>query len=718
MVLPFPFDAVESFFNNIFNDITRTILELPSKIFNFISSGITTLSNLISSSVTNIIDRMVGLLGFFKDQIVGALVGLPSAILGLVGGVKSVIEPFFIDIFNRLSGFFDFVAKSLQANITSFILSAQNTIINAVTSLPSSINAFISNISNTLFTVSDRIFSEVVKLPSTLFPLFTNLKDLFLSGINDVRNSIQANLSFIANIGATLQNQIGTLGFNIQQLFTPITSLLGQLPQIGQQLSQGILQQLGASITALKALVFDPLFNIMQDVFSQARVAFRPTGSITPEAASTQVQQQGPLILAAQLGVLSFGALGEFFSWGQVDQVARAANDAIRQTGIDVIMKDWIVGEYEIGVRPALVRAILKKFTPLIPNPSDLVQMVVREAFVPEFRTPAPALFKQFMLEVGFDEFWSDTFWTAHWRPIEFETAANMFHRGIIDRDDLIRRLVILDFRPDDANLLQQLIFRLPNRIEARLMSRFGLLTDDQINEILRAEGVREDFIDPLRTMMQEFSLTSIFSRTETTGIAAFEDGLLGESELRGLLTKIKRPEGIIDQDLALARLKRDLEYRRFAISTVINTMKKGQIDKEQGRIELINLGLDTDRIALILARIQFELDLRTSKAVKVNAPDLTVSQLQQALKRGKITLDDTINALSAKGYDANEVRVLIETAQPPPIDKIITIGQILSAFKKEVIDEAEAKRRLKAQGLEDDEVNILIASNLPPMRE
>ncbi|MGH9879591.1 MAG: hypothetical protein ACRD5H_18335, partial [Nitrososphaerales archaeon] len=338
-----------------------------------------------------------------------------------------------------------------------------------------------------------------------------------------------------------------------------------------------------------------------------------------------------------------------------MDQITRGIIDTLDDIGVDTFATDLITFDYEVGVKPALAREVLRRYVPLIPGPGDLVNMVVKEAFVPELRTPAPVLFSKFMAETGFDEFWSTTFWTAHWKPLDLEVITEMFHRQIITEEDFIRRLIILDFRPDDTEIVKQWLFRLPNRVEARIMARFGLLTNEQLNEIIRSEGVREDFVEPLRVMMQEFALTSIFSRTESTAIASFQEGTINEPDLVALLTKIKRPPGVIDDELALAHLRRQLDFKKEQIKSIDKAARKGLLTPEKAEAEFQKLGLDPEAISLLIGLAKFEQAISTTPDVKTNAPKLTASQILSGMRVGKIKPEDGMAALQAKGYTTEE---------------------------------------------------------------
>ncbi len=666
MVLPFPFDAVESFFRQLFNDIARAIAKIAGDVFQGLNSALAPLRTFIEQKITSIQSIVWNQLIQIKDQILGGLAGVPAAVSSLLGGIANAVRPFFDSIRNFFQTLYADLRNILLTSVIPFLANLGRDFNRGVNSVLGTISAVVTPAIKQVQDATTSLFNNLANLPATIWNQLTQWGTSIQTQLATFAQSllVQGNNSFAAIAG--LYEPIGNLTTGFNNLVRDTTAGFLQVGQTLGNVFSPLVDFIGNAWASLRSEFIDPLLNEIQSFPDAIRKLTAPTGSIDPLAARGIWAAAGGISFFIHVKLALAAAAVEAASVGQIDQIGRLWNDILNNLGISAYAKDLATADFDIGVRPALNRQILSLYTPLIPGSGDLVNMVVKEAFVPELRTPAPEIFSKFMAEAGFDEFWSTTFWTAHWKPLDLQIITEMFHRKIITEDDFIRRLIILDFRPDDTEIVKQWLFRLPNRVEARIMARFGLLTDEQLNEIIRSEGVREDFVEPLRVMMQEFNLTSVFSKTETAAISGFEDGILTESDTIKLLQQIKRPPGVIEQEIPLMRLKRQLDFKRRQIAIVTSAAKKDIITPEMAEQEYQKLGLDPDVIGLLVGIATYEKNIATPEGVKAAVPKLTATQIVKAAQQGVIDPDAALAALQAKGYTADEARVLFEIAPTP----------------------------------------------------
>lgn len=549
--------------------------------------------------------------------------------------LNGVIIPTLQNFFSQVQRGFNNVAANISAFLDPILQAMRQEIAGAVSilnSLPATVwnqlqavNQDLKQHQNNLAQGAQNVQAQIFGLQSQTAQAFANFGTEF---------------SLFAEEANNVFNQIGNIGSTIfQSLQSGVTNIM-----------EGI-----------KTQFVDPLLNQIRSFPDMIQNLIRPTGSITPEDARTMMFATGIPAVGGYMSINVVQLFTEMLTFGQVDELGEVMIDTLDDLGIGEFAKTMIFFDYETGVMPALRREVLRRYEPNIPGPGDLVNMVVKEAFVEELRTPAPETFAKFMKEHGFSKFWSDTWWTAHWNPIGFDRIIEMFHRGIIDEADFIRRLILLDFRPDDTEIMKELIFKLPNRLEARIMSRFGLLTDDQLDRILEAEGILPEFKPALKTMFQEFNLTNIFTRTESAATSAYEKGLIDESKFSELMKQIKRPPGVIEADLALGRFKRDLEFREIQVKAVEKALKRGQITPELAEDRLLQTGMDQEFIKFLMAQIAWELDVGVTANVKSKLPNLTATQITKAVKKEEISMEEGLGALEARGYSTEEADIFFK---------------------------------------------------------
>ena len=125
-----------------------------------------------------------------------------------------------------------------------------------------------------------------------------------------------------------------------------------------------------------------------------------------------------------------------------------------------------------------------------LPGANDLVRMELREVFRAADRAAALSVppserFTAEMAKWGFDKYWSDSYWAAHWELPSPLMGYDMFHRlrpGKVDdsiafdRDALWNLLKVLDYRPDFIDRLIELSYHPITRVDVRRMWKLGVI--------------------------------------------------------------------------------------------------------------------------------------------------------------------------------------------------------------------------------------------------
>lgn len=463
----------------------------------------------------------------------------------------------------------------------------------------------------------------------------------------------------------------------------------------------------------------------------------------------------------------------EIVSLGQIDNVFNNASFVLQVSGVVDLIRDGYTLEYQHGIRPQIIREINATYQPMLPSPSELVTMVVREAFDPAFVTPAPDTFAYWMSQLGFSREWSDRYWTAHWRWLPNETAIEMFHRGIIDENTLAKTFIINDVHPQTLPYWLKFVYRLPNRVEARIMGRFGLLTPEQMQKILKAEGIDPEFIPALATMIFEYHLGSLMTKLESFAINAYEDGYISPTVFTELMREARFPDSVTNAALKLADLKRRTQIVETKRKLTVELAKKGLIEPGNAANILRSLGIVDDVVASDLEIITAYRTLGEEKTLEnlqiklvteaINAYDdgvvtdnefaaiLAESGLPQrvvqsylnlgrmkkfwsvrreyvkawlvAYRRGVVDYQTAYNKIVEIGLSPEfaaakleAIRIELETKKPKQIDvpgDKLTVSQILKALKEGVISVDEAATFLAAKGYDSTEISVILNTAL-----
>jgi len=136
---------------------------------------------------------------------------------------------------------------------------------------------------------------------------------------------------------------------------------------------------------------------------------------------------------------------------------------------------------------------IFKELAYIIPSPTDLIRMAVREVFTPAIvekygqMEDFPPDFAKWGEKVGLTEEWAKNYWAAHWDLPSARQGFEMLHRGVITRDDLMVLLRALDVMPYWRDKLTKIAYNPYTRVDVRRMYKLG---------ILDLEGVKRSYLD------------------------------------------------------------------------------------------------------------------------------------------------------------------------------------------------------------------------------
>lgn len=129
------------------------------------------------------------------------------------------------------------------------------------------------------------------------------------------------------------------------------------------------------------------------------------------------------------------------------------------------------------------------------PGVQDLIRFAVREVFSPYaieawgLDEDFPPKFAEEAKKLGMSEEIAKWYWRAHWELPSLTTGFEMFHRGIISRDELKQLMRALDIMPGWRDKLIQLSYAVPTRVDVRRMFEMGVVDADYVYKTHLALG-------------------------------------------------------------------------------------------------------------------------------------------------------------------------------------------------------------------------------------
>lgn len=315
-------------------------------------------------------------------------------------------------------------------------------------------------------------------------------------------------------------------------------------------------------------------------------------------------------------GFITDDKLKEMLNWQGLDDTELANIKELSQIRLtpEAIARLWMRDKprfekywkdlKDIGASPDRIEA-LKELTYAMPTPQDLITWMAKEAFEPDAieKYGLDAEYEKLDLEwfekVGVKPDVIPYYWRSHWVHPAFREMTDMLHRGEITDADLYDWYRLVEIPPHWRDKLTSISWDLPNRIELRMMARYGLVDKAFLVEQLKMVGLREDFRSIAADMMLAMGIrTDLSSRYSKGWLDA--DGVKSELDASGLSPEVS--ERMYKWIVRNVTEDRFAPERDLTKSEIYKAIKKGALNASQG-VELIrDMGYDQNEAEMLVS--------------------------------------------------------------------------------------------------------------------
>lgn len=292
-----------------------------------------------------------------------------------------------------------------------------------------------------------------------------------------------------------------------------------------------------------------------------------------------------------------------------------------------------------------------------VPPVSDTIRFLVRDVFEPDIVAnlyqpyPPPPRYLTEATRVGLNPTDATNYWYAHWEFPPMRTAFNMLHREAIDSETIDFLLKIHDVHPSFWDAYKKIAHTLLTRVDIMRMHATRVLTDEEVKQQFLHRGYSEENAQRLTdftlrlSAQSELALPEDFAGiTRATITRMLRDGLIDETlaidyyELLGIGREAA--QSFIDVEY----VRQDLDELDADVDLIIQRYKSRQIDIEQAKKQIQDLGIDDIRST----RIETEL-LRIEDSLTETPPK---ADLNAMLKNGIIDEATYRDGLATHGYN------------------------------------------------------------------
>jgi len=222
------------------------------------------------------------------------------------------------------------------------------------------------------------------------------------------------------------------------------------------------------------------------------------------------------------------------------------------------------------------------ELTKVIPGVRDLITFVVREVIKPEE-------FYSWSAKQGLSKYWAKAYWDSHWVLPSFENLREAFWRGIITESEFKKYIVWHDYSPErrpgiaksDQEIIAELSYELPGRIDSRWMFRWGEIDLDTLTDLFRKQGLHPAWVERVARATAKNQWLTEINRLRDNAKRKFVDGLIDEATLRADLEALGYPPAWIEYHVQDAIQDREYEHAKALIDIYLDSYYKDLITYE-----------------------------------------------------------------------------------------------------------------------------------------
>jgi len=247
-----------------------------------------------------------------------------------------------------------------------------------------------------------------------------------------------------------------------------------------------------------------------------------------------------------------------------------------------ISMDQLLNAQRHMGIREEFIpgyEALIER----LPGAGDLITMMVREVI-------DLTIFIETMTMQGVSETWSMRHYEAHWILLPLGKVQDARYRGLINDAELAKYLVLHDYKPEprpgiaisDQELAGKLIWKIPGRIEARWMYKWGDIDQAGLEAFLISDGMDPEWAPIVARATARNQMLAEINRLRDNAKKDYTKGLITEAQLVVNLEALKYSPSLIEFHIADALGDAERELKLEAIDLIGDGYVKDMITLEE----------------------------------------------------------------------------------------------------------------------------------------
>ena len=361
---------------------------------------------------------------------------------------------------------------------------------------------------------------------------------------------------------------------------------------------------------------------------------------------------------------------------------------------------------------------VFKELAHAIPTVQEVVQFMGKEAFEEDAVTKYglddefERIDQKWFAQAGIKPEIAKLYWRSHWVHPAFREMTELLHRGEVEPDDVKDWYRLVEIPPHWRDKLTSISWDLPNRIELRMMARYGLVDKAFLVEQLKMVGLREDFRSIAADMMLAMGV-----RTDVS--TRYSKGWLDAKGVRSELVASGLESAVVDRlyqwIVKNVSGERVTKERDLTLTDIYKGIKKGTVTREQGRTLIRDMGYDDWEVEVKLQNNVPE----EETIAEVKQRQLTKTDILRLLKAKKIDEPDALSRLMSIRLNEDDSLLLISLVEQTTevIEDIrtreLTKIDIIKAVKAGVLTPEEGYIMLQDIGYTPKDAEIIFQTRI-----
>lgn len=266
----------------------------------------------------------------------------------------------------------------------------------------------------------------------------------------------------------------------------------------------------------------------------------------------------------------------------------------------------------ELGYTDTRTQELVESWE-VIPPPSDLITMVAKEAFEPDFikkiglDAEFPTEQVEWLNKQGISTEWAKKYWYAHWNEPSVQMGMEMLHRDVIDDSELDMLFRAQEIPPYWREKLKEIAYAPYTRVDIRRMHKEGVVNDEELIRAYKDIGYDDEKAMNLAIFTLKYNTQDKRELTRSQIVSSFADSMVSRGDATLLLVDLGYSEAEADYMLTYEEWKRDLDYQEQIIKNIKAKFIANLITSFDANKLLNEQNLPAERVAILMDRWEVE---------------------------------------------------------------------------------------------------------------